>query len=69
VFALGGRQDGGNEIGEAFANAGAGLGYEMMPGGDRAGDGIGHFELLRAMLVVGQPRGDAALRAKNVSGR
>ncbi len=56
------------EVGKALADAGARFRYQMTLGGDGPRDGIGHFELLRAMLVIRQPRRDAALWARDVGG-
>ena len=54
-----GRQDGGDEVGEALADAGAGLDEQVMPVAHRDGDGGGHLELLRPELVaVVEPTGD-----------
>ena len=36
---------------------------------DRLRDCVGHFHLLRPLLVIRQPCSDAAIRAKNVGGR
>ena len=47
-----GGQDGGDEVGKALADAGAGLDHEMVLVGDGLGDGLGHVELLRPRLVV-----------------
>ena len=52
--------DGGNEVGETFADAGAGFDDEVLAKGERPLDRVGHRELLRAMLVGGEPGGDAA---------
>ena len=42
----GGGEDGGDEVGKALADAGAGLDHEVALGGDGVGDGVGHVELL-----------------------
>ena len=60
-----GRQDRGDEIGEAFARAGACFDEEMAFLGDGLGDGIGHFKLLRPNFVTRQHTSDGAAGAEN----
>jgi hypothetical protein len=59
------RLNGRDEIGEALADAGAGLDHQVPPLGDRQGDGVGHGKLLRPGLVVPQPLGDGAVGAED----
>ncbi len=58
-------QDGGHQISETLADAGARLDHEMMLPADSLIDGLGHGELLAAVLVVGQPRGNASAGTEN----
>jgi hypothetical protein len=59
--------DGRHEVGERLADAGARLGGQVVPGAQRVGDGLGHLELLRAVLVpLAEPPGDRAGRAEDV---
>ena len=66
--ALAGAQ-GGQQVGEGFAGAGAGFDDEVAPLGEGALDGLGHFQLAGAVLV-GQRRAgeDAAGREELVQG-
>lgn len=58
-FALG-CEDGGNEIGEAFADSGAGFGDQMFFGGDGLFDGLGHRQLFWSRFVARQSARDGA---------
>ena len=60
--------NGGNQIGKTFADAGAGFDDEVLAIDQRPLDGLGHRELLRAMLVGRQPGGDAAAGAEDGRG-
>ena len=66
---LGRRQNRRHQIGKALADARARLGHQMPLRRDRPRDRLGHLQLLRPLLVVLQPRRDAALRAKNIARR
>ena len=55
----------GDQIGERFAGACAGLDDQVLLVGERGFDGLGHFELAGAILVVGMPLGKRAWREKN----
>ena len=57
-FAGGRREDGGDEVGEALAHAGAGLDEQLPPAVDGRGDGLGHVELLGPALERGPFLGD-----------
>ena len=59
-LAGGGGEDGGDEVGEGLADAGAGLDHEVVALGDGVGDGVGHVELLRPRLVARELPGDDA---------
>ena len=63
-----GGQDGGHEVGEALADAGAALDDEVMAVGDGVGHRVGHGQLFVAVFVVRQPRGDAAAGPEDFSG-
>ena len=64
-----GRQDGRHEVGEALADAGAGLDDEVMAVRDGVGNGIGHSQLFVAMFVVRQAGGDPPRRPQDFSRR
>ena len=53
----GGRQDGGDQVGKAFADAGAGLDDEVTPVADRGGHQFGHLQLLRPGFPSWEPGG------------
>ena len=57
-----GVKDGGREIGEALADAGAGFDDEMFAAGEGIGDGDGHLLLLRAVFEIAGFRENAAGR-------
>jgi hypothetical protein len=66
---LEGGQERGDKIGEALADAGAGLDHEMAALGNGLGDGVGHLKLLRPCLIVAQPLRDGAVRAEDIAMR
>src|SRR5262249_9591966 len=55
----------GNEVGERLAGTGAGLRDERCALGDRARDGVGHRELLRAQPESGEGPGQRAALAED----
>src|SRR4051812_42591073 len=60
--------DGGQEIGEGLAHAGAGFDEEVMALGEGLFDSRRHFKLLGTMLVaVAEASGDRGARAEDVS--
>src|SRR5579884_1932180 len=66
IFLLrGGSQDGGNEIGEAFAHPGGRLHHQMMRPSHGLGHGLGHVELLWPRLKVVQAAGNGPARTKD----
>ena len=62
------RQNRRHEISEALADARPRLGHQMLLLANRLRDRLRHRQLLRPMLVVRQPRGNAAIRAQDVGG-
>jgi hypothetical protein len=62
----GGGQDGGHQIGEALADARAGLDDQVVRPLDGATHSFGHANLLFAVLIVGQSRGNPSARPKDV---
>jgi len=50
-------EDGGDEIGERFAGAGAGLDHEVLAIGESGFDGLGHLELAGPKLIIRMPLG------------
>ena len=56
----------GDQVGEALADAGAGLGHEVLPAPERAVDGGRQRGLLRARLVARQRAGEGAAGAEHV---
>ena len=62
--ALAGAQ-GGQQIGEGFAGAGAGFDDEVAAFGERAFDGLGHFQLAGAVFVGQRRRARMPPGAKN----
>ena len=67
-LSAGGGEDGRHEVGEALADAGAGLDHQVVPLADRPLDGLGHGELFAAVFVVGQPGGDPSAGAEDFAG-
>ena len=65
----GGGQDGGHQVGEALAHAGAGLDHQVAGPRDGGRHGLGHGKLLAAVFVVLQPGGDAAPGPQDFGGR
>ena len=59
------RLDGGDEVGERFADAGAGFDHEMPAVRDGALDRGGHGELLRPALEIGKATGDRPVGTEN----
>lgn len=53
--------DGREEVGETLPHARPGLDHEVSPGGEGFFDGLGHGQLLGAVLVAGEFAGDGAL--------
>ena len=64
-----GGQDGGHQVGEALAHAGARLDHQVAGPLDGRRHRRGHCELLVAVFVVLQPGGDSPSRSKDVGGR
>ena len=62
----GGSLDGGDQVGEALADAGAGLDEQVDRLVERPLDGGGHLDLLGTLLVPGQSGGDNAAGAEDV---
>ena len=62
------REDGGDQVGEGLAGAGAGLDDEVLAFGERGLDRQGHFELAGAELEVGVPLGEGAVGGEEVAG-
>ena len=58
--ALAGEQRG-NQVGQRFAGARAGLDDQVALVGQRRFDGLGHFHLSRTELVIGVPLGERAV--------
>ena len=56
-----------DEVGEALADAGAGLDHQV-PLVDGTGDGLGHVELLRPALEIRHLRGDGAAGTEDMLG-
>ncbi len=55
------------QVGEALAHAGAGLDQQVVPGRERRPHGLGHLQLLRAVLVPGaEPPRDRPVRPQDV---
>ena len=67
-FALRRRQNRRHKIRKALADARARFGHKMPLRRDRPRDRVRHLQLLRPMLVIRQPRRNAAIRAKNIGG-
>ncbi len=61
-------QNGGNQVGETLAHAGAGLDDQMVPFADRAIDRLGHCQLLGPLLVMREPGGNPPGRAQDLRG-
>ena len=55
----------GNQIGEGLADAGPGLDHQVARGAEGALDGLGHGDLLGAVLVAREVAGDQTLRAED----
>ena len=58
-----------HEVGETLAHPRPRLDHQVPPLLDRLGHRFGHRQLLRAVLVLRQSRGDASLRAQDFGGR
>ena len=58
-------EDGGNEIGERLAGAGAGFGEQHAAVGEDVGDGRGHLELGRTRLEPVERRRQRTARSEN----
>ena len=63
-----GVQNSRDEVRETLTDAGASLGDKMVVALQGFGNCVGHFQLLRALLEVLEPRRDAALGAEDVGG-
>ena len=61
----GGGKNGGHQVGETFAHAGAGFDDQMLALFDGRRHGAGHFQLLGAFFVLLQSSGDASLRPQD----
>ena len=61
------REDGGNEISEAFADSCTCFHHEMVFAGNGLGHRVGHGQLLRTRLIVAKLSSDGAVRTKNGS--
>ncbi len=62
------RHDRRDKIGEALADAGAGLDHQMVSLVDGKGDRFGHLELFGPVLVVRQSARDRAVGSKHSGG-
>ena len=60
-------EDGGDEIGERFAGAGAGFDDQVLAIRERGFDGFRHFELAGAVLVIRMPLGKRAVAGKELA--
>ena len=68
AFVLEGLLESGGEVGETFADAGAGLDDEVAVGGEGLSDGLGHVQLLGAWFVAGEVAGNGAFGAQQEGG-
>ncbi len=60
-------KDRGNQVGERFACAGAGLDNQVLLFGERALDRLGHLQLAVAEFVVGVPLREQTLFSKELA--
>ena len=60
-------EDGGDQIGERFAGAGAGFDDQMLAVGERGFDGLGHFELAGAVFVIRMPLGKRSMAGEELA--
>ena len=63
------RKNGGNQIGEAFADAGAGFCDQMLLIGQRVFNGFCHGQLLRPRFVAGQSASNNTSGTEHVGNR
>ena len=54
-----------HQVGQALADAGAGLDDQVLRPGERVPHGLGHLNLLRACLEVGEDLSQPAIRAEH----